>query len=223
MRSKEAGPHTRGRRLRAQAPAQRAGRWGSSHRALQEGGRRKKPQLLSWPDPHSPPACCSPSSHPAQRPATTSALLGLGPGNCPLSALSGWVSYRMCAEKRQAPSQTEGFRQGPSAATRQRPQCQPPDPGLTAGRVEAPQRALCLGLGPQPASSLPWTAHPSCPHASRISWTPGPCYTHHTTSRDIPACTASSPTLAIMFSEPNAALSAPTMLCAGREKRVLSN
>lgn len=71
------------------------------------------------------------------------------------------------------PSQTEGFRQGPLAATSQRPQCQPSDPDLTAGKVEAPQKALCLGLGPHPTSSLPWL------HASRISWIPGPCYTPH--------------------------------------------
>lgn len=80
----------------AQASAQRAGHWESSHRALQEGGRRKKPQLLSQPDPY---------SHPAKRPATTSALLGLGPGSCPPSAprMAGSVSYRMCAEKTQPP------------------------------------------------------------------------------------------------------------------------
>lgn len=36
-------PNTKGRRLMAQASAQRAGHWGSSHWALQEGSRRKKP------------------------------------------------------------------------------------------------------------------------------------------------------------------------------------
>lgn len=143
MLSKEARPNTKGRRLMAQASAQRAGRWGNSHRALQEGGRRKKPQLLSWPDPHSPPACCSPSSHPAQRPATTSALLGLGPGNCPLSAPSGWVSCRMCAEKRQAPFPNRGLQARPICSYKPEAPTPASDPGLTAGKVEAPQRELC--------------------------------------------------------------------------------
>lgn len=54
----------------AQASTQRASHVGSSHKALQEGCRRKKSQLLSWPDPHSP--CLL---HPPPAPTQPSALL----------------------------------------------------------------------------------------------------------------------------------------------------
>lgn len=97
---------------RAQASAQSTGHWGSSHRALQKGGRRRRPQLLSWPDPHSPcllytpPACSTlPQLPPSLAPCED--LCSPGPGARQLPSprpQSGWVSYRMCTEKRQSPN-----------------------------------------------------------------------------------------------------------------------
>lgn len=87
----------------AQALAQRAGHWGSSHRALHEGSRRTKPQLLSWPDPHS--SCLPlPLLPPGPVPCYDLCSPGLRARQLPsLLSQSGWVSYRMCAEKTQAP------------------------------------------------------------------------------------------------------------------------
>lgn len=87
----------------AQALAQRASHWGSSHGALHEGSRRKKSQLLSWPDPHS--SCLPlPQLPPSRAPCYDLCSPGIRARQLPsLLPQSGWVSYRMCAEKTQAP------------------------------------------------------------------------------------------------------------------------
>lgn len=133
-----------------QASAQRTGHQGNSHRALQEGGRRKRPQLLSWSDPHS--ACLLlPQLPPGPAPCYNLCSPGLRARQLPsLHPESGWVSYRMCAKKRQAPCSNGGLQAGPVCSCKPRdPHGQPSDPGLTAGKVEAPQRELCaLVSGP---------------------------------------------------------------------------